>query len=131
MATLFTQTIIDKALANPCWLRKVSEFCYDVTPKTSDANRIKMRARNLPREFPTRRIARELVQEKRTRDTHGKYRVTFTIDADGQPTITSCRDRYTGETCKGFKFSGRHGACYHGACVSIHIVKPLVKSEVA
>ena len=100
MATNFSQKIIDKALAERCWIRRIDANHFRVTPRT--------------------------LTDVRGND-HGIYIVAYTLDKDGVPTIESCRDSRTHSQCKGFKYN--KGECYHGATVSIHVLRPRLKEE--
>jgi hypothetical protein len=102
MATNFSQKVIDKALSERCWISKIDANHYRVTPRT------KRDPKNRNRE-------------------RGIYIVAYTLDSHGLPTIESCRDSRTHEQCKGFKFND--GECYHGATVSIHVLRPRIKEE--
>lgn len=97
MSTQFTQTVINKALTEKPWIQKIDLNHYRCVPRTLKASK--------------------------DRD-HGKYELAVTFDADGLPTIESCRDERTGKFCKGFFHQGQ---CYHGAAVSIHVVRPMLK----
>jgi hypothetical protein len=72
-------------------------------------------------EFVYRVVPRTL---KDARREHGKYEVTFVWDADGLPEIESCVDVRTGESCPGFHFNG---SCYHGAALSIRVLRPRLR----
>lgn len=96
MATNFSRSTIHKALTEKPWVNKVSEFVYRVVPRTL----------------------------KDARREHGKYEVSFSLDADGLPDIESCVDVRTGESCPGFHFNGN---CYHGAALSVHLLRPRLR----
>lgn len=98
MATEFSQSVINKALAERPWIQKLNPNHYRCVPRTLKASK--------------------------NRD-HGKYRLAVTFDQDGLPTIESCRDERTGEFCKGFYFEGY---CYHAASVSLHVLRPRLKA---
>ena len=55
----------------------------------------------------------------------GKYVLAVTFDEEGLPTIESCRDESTNKPCLGFFHSGQ---CYHGAAVSIHVIRPRLEA---
>ncbi len=55
----------------------------------------------------------------RTAD-HGKYELTVASDEEGNPTVESCIDYRSGESCKGFMFN--EGSCYHAARLLIHLM---------
>lgn len=97
MATQFTQKTINKALSEKPWVTKVSEFAY--------------------------RVMSRKLRDVRDRE-HGKYQVAFSWDADGLPEIESCIELRTGEPCPGFHFNGH---CYHGAALSLHVLRPRLK----
>lgn len=99
MATLFSQSTVQKALTEKPWIQKI------------DANHYRCMARTL-------KDSRDKKRE------HGKYVLAVTFDRDGLPTIESCRDERTGRTCRGFKY---HGECFHSAAVAIHVIKPVMR----
>jgi hypothetical protein len=76
---------------------------------------------NKQSEFVYRVVPRTL---KDARREHGKYEVRFSLDSDGLPEIESCIDLRTGESCPGFHFNG---SCYHGAALSIRVLRPRLR----
>jgi hypothetical protein len=99
MATQFTTKVINKAQTERPWVNKI------------DANHYRCAARTL----------RDAKDKNRQ---HGKYVLEVSFDEDGLPVIEDCRDERTKEVCKGFYFEGY---CFHGAAVSIHVLRPALR----